>query len=81
MRMRVGDYRVIYRVDDVGREVTVVQIAHRRDVYRGRSFDERPPVGRRISHAIMSHAPHPRPDAFRIRVNSGETPGIPRSLF
>jgi mRNA interferase RelE/StbE len=35
MRLRVGDYRVIYRVDDADHEVTVIQIAHRRDVYRG----------------------------------------------
>ena len=36
MRIRVGDYRVIYRVDDAEREVTVIQIVHRRDVDRGR---------------------------------------------
>jgi len=33
-RVRVGDHRVIYRVDDEGRSVTVLRIAHRRDVYR-----------------------------------------------
>ncbi len=31
---RRGTYRVIYRVDDITRVVTVVDIAHRRDVYR-----------------------------------------------
>lgn len=35
MRIRVGDYRVIYRVDDAERGGTVIRIAHRRDVYRG----------------------------------------------
>ncbi|WP_404980599.1 type II toxin-antitoxin system RelE family toxin [Carboxydichorda subterranea] len=33
-RLRVGDYRVIYDVDDESRRVTVLHIGHRRDVYR-----------------------------------------------
>ena len=32
---RRGTYRVLYRIDDVKREVTVIRIDHRRDVYRG----------------------------------------------
>lgn len=31
---RRGTYRVIYRIDDVRRTVTVVDVAHRRDAYR-----------------------------------------------
>jgi mRNA interferase RelE/StbE len=31
---RRGTYRVIYRVDDVARVVTLVDIGHRRDIYR-----------------------------------------------
>lgn len=31
---RRGTYRIIYRVDDDSRTVTVVDIDHRRDVYR-----------------------------------------------
>jgi mRNA interferase RelE/StbE len=31
---RRGTYRIIYRVDDRNRVVTVVDVAHRRDVYR-----------------------------------------------
>lgn len=31
---RRGTYRVIYRIDDQRRTVTVVDVAHRRDVYR-----------------------------------------------
>lgn len=31
---RRGTYRVIYRIDDESRVVTVVDIGHRRDVYR-----------------------------------------------
>jgi mRNA interferase RelE/StbE len=31
---RRGTYRVIYRIDDQARVVTVVDIGHRRDVYR-----------------------------------------------
>lgn len=31
---RRGTYRVIYRIDDDARTVTVVDVAHRRDAYR-----------------------------------------------
>jgi len=31
---RRGTYRVIYRIDDKSRVVTVVDVAHRRDAYR-----------------------------------------------
>jgi mRNA interferase RelE/StbE len=31
---RRGTYRVIYRIDDKARMATVVEVAHRRDVYR-----------------------------------------------
>ena len=33
-RYRVGDYRVVCRIDDVRLSVLVLRIAHRRDVYR-----------------------------------------------
>ena len=33
-RIRVGDYRVIYEINDTARIVTVVDVGHRRDVYR-----------------------------------------------
>lgn len=33
-RVRQGDYRVVYGVDDVERQVLVVKIGNRRDVYR-----------------------------------------------
>jgi mRNA interferase RelE/StbE len=33
-RIRVGNYRVLYQVDDKNRTVTVVSVSHRRDVYR-----------------------------------------------
>jgi len=33
-RIRVGDYRIIYGVDDELKLVTVLSIAHRKDVYR-----------------------------------------------
>lgn len=32
--VRRGTYRVIYRIDDVQRSVTVVDVAHRCDAYR-----------------------------------------------
>lgn len=33
-RIRVGDYRIVYAVDDKKRLVLVARIAHRREVYR-----------------------------------------------
>ncbi|MGO8789576.1 MAG: type II toxin-antitoxin system RelE family toxin [Terriglobia bacterium] len=32
-RLRVGDFRVVYEIDDKQRNVTVFHIGHRRDVY------------------------------------------------
>jgi mRNA interferase RelE/StbE len=33
-RLRVGDFRVVYEIDDKQQTVTVLHIGHRRDVYR-----------------------------------------------
>lgn len=33
-RMRVGDYRILYAIDDDERVVTIVAVGHRREVYR-----------------------------------------------
>ena len=33
-RIRQGDYRIVYSVDDAEHNVVVVKIGHRRDVYR-----------------------------------------------
>ena len=33
-RIRVGDYRVIYSIEDTVKIVTVIKVGHRRDVYR-----------------------------------------------
>lgn len=33
-RVRIGDYRVLYRIDDEQKEVTVLEIGHGREVYR-----------------------------------------------
>lgn len=33
-RLRVGDYRALYKVEDAHQEITVTRIGHRRDVYR-----------------------------------------------
>ena len=32
-RYRVGDHRVVYRIDEANQIVSIVTIAHRRDVY------------------------------------------------
>jgi len=33
-RIRVGDYRVIYTVDDAKKEAVIYAIGHRREIYR-----------------------------------------------
>jgi mRNA interferase RelE/StbE len=33
-RVRQGDYRIIYLIDDKAMDVTVYKVGHRRDVYR-----------------------------------------------
>jgi len=33
-RIRVGQYRVVYEIDDPQQVVTVMHVGHRRDVYR-----------------------------------------------
>jgi len=33
-RLRVGDYRVLYQVDDEARLVTIFKVGHRREIYR-----------------------------------------------
>lgn len=32
-RVRVGDYRILYQIDDAARRVLVYRIGHRRDIY------------------------------------------------
>ena len=32
-RIRVGDWRVLYMIDDGGKTVSITRIAHRREVY------------------------------------------------
>ena len=33
-RIRVGDYRILYKIDDDTRKVSIFDIGHRREVYR-----------------------------------------------
>lgn len=33
-RVRQGPYRILYKIEDETREVVVVKVGHRRDVYR-----------------------------------------------
>jgi len=33
-RIRQGDYRIIFAIDDSGHVVTVVHVGHRREIYR-----------------------------------------------
>ena len=34
-RVRQGEYRVIYTVDDLNHTILVIKVGHRREVYRG----------------------------------------------
>ena len=34
-RIRVGDYRIVYQIEDRVLIVWIIRIAHRKDVYRG----------------------------------------------
>jgi mRNA interferase RelE/StbE len=34
-RLRVGQYRILYAIDDRERVVEVIAVGHRREVYRG----------------------------------------------
>jgi len=33
-RLRQGDYRIVYEVNDVSREIIIIKIGHRREVYQ-----------------------------------------------
>lgn len=33
-RIRVGDYRILYQINDSEQTVTIVRVRHRRDAYR-----------------------------------------------
>ena len=33
-RLRVGDYRVVYKINDKGKEIYVIAVKHRSEVYR-----------------------------------------------
>ncbi len=35
-RIRVGEYRIVYEIDDYSKAIDVTRIAHRREVYRDR---------------------------------------------
>ena len=34
-RIRIGDYRVVYSINDSHKIITILDIGHRREVYRG----------------------------------------------
>ena len=36
LRIRQGDYRIVYEIDDKERVVVIARVGHRRDVYRRR---------------------------------------------
>ena len=32
-RVRVGDYRIVFQIDDAAQTVTIIRVRHRREVY------------------------------------------------
>jgi len=34
-RIRQGDYRIVYAIDDKEQVITIVRVGHRREIYRG----------------------------------------------
>jgi len=32
--MRIGDYRILYEIDETEKEIEVFSVAHRKEVYR-----------------------------------------------
>jgi mRNA interferase RelE/StbE len=35
-RIRFGNYRVIYQIDDIQNKIIIIQVGHRNDIYRRR---------------------------------------------
>lgn len=33
-RVRAGDYRIVYEIDDASRIVTILRVGHRKEIYR-----------------------------------------------
>ncbi len=33
-RIRFGDYRILYKIDDVNKTIAIVNVGHRREIYR-----------------------------------------------
>jgi len=33
-RLRIGDYRVLYEIDNVTKKITIMRVKHRREAYR-----------------------------------------------
>ncbi|MGH3440337.1 MAG: type II toxin-antitoxin system RelE family toxin [Pseudonocardiaceae bacterium] len=33
-RIRIGEYRIVYEIDDASKTVTILGVTHRRDAYR-----------------------------------------------
>ena len=33
-RVRAGDYRIVYEIDDTAKTVTVLRVGHRKEIYR-----------------------------------------------
>ena len=34
-RIRQGNYRIVYEIDDATKQVVIIKVGHRRDVYEG----------------------------------------------
>jgi mRNA interferase RelE/StbE len=59
-RLRVGEHRILYEVDDRRREVSVMRIRHRREAYRQTNGLPGPGVHRDPDEAWIPETPVPR---------------------
>jgi len=77
-RVRVGDYRIVYAIEDERLVVWVVRVGHRRDVYRGPEW-AKVRYGRRCALACigrMGPSEARRPTKCLVRV--ARFPSVPR---
>jgi mRNA interferase RelE/StbE len=54
-RVRIGDWRIVYIVDDKAKLVSVTRIAHRREVYDYQSCVSRPKCKLLRHHFLLNH--------------------------
>ncbi|MEX2548540.1 MAG: type II toxin-antitoxin system RelE/ParE family toxin [Chloroflexota bacterium] len=54
-RVRIGEFRVLYEIQDVRLLVLVVRVGHRREIYRGRNVSEEMAVYASVTDRARPH--------------------------